>query len=102
MDIEISRKDGEENIKIFKPSTQEELESFNLVNGDKCEITVLDFCPFTLTFDVYTTIAYIVNEVEIQGSNYKLCFCFVDAYGQDSYSSFEDTKIIKKLINERR
>lgn len=95
-DIETARKDGEENVKNFIPSTEEEIKSFDLKIGDKCEIEVIDYCPFMGIYDTYETKAYVENEMLMQGTKYKLYFSYDDGYGLETSSKFEDTKILKK------
>lgn len=99
-EIEIARKTTEDNVKYFRPSTKEEIESFNLLNGEQCEIEVLDYCPFTLISDTYITKATVGNEMRIEGSNSEFYFSYDNSYGLESFCSLEKARIIKKIIFE--
>lgn len=99
-EIEIARKTTEDNVKDFRPSTKEEIESFNLLNGEQCEIEVLDYCPFTLISDTYITKATVGNKMRIEGSNSEFYFSYDNSYGLESFCSLEKARIIKKIIFE--
>ena len=84
-------------VQKFKPSTKDEIDSFNLSYNDKCLIKLIDTCPFTLNSSVYKTIAFVKDEMSIKDSNYKLFFLYDNSYGIESCTSFESVKIIEKI-----
>lgn len=90
----------EDNVKYFRPTTKEEIESFNLLNGEQCEIEVLDYCPFALISDRYITKATVRNEMRIEDSNFEFYFSYDNSYGLESFCSFEKARIIKKIMFE--
>ncbi len=92
------REKARKRIDSFKPSTHEEISAFNLKKGDKFEIELSTHCPFTWQEDISTVTGCVNDEMILKDNLYKLYFEFVDDYGQDSYCTFDNVKIIKKFL----
>jgi len=82
-----------EKIKLFKPSSIDEIKQLNLKPDDTCEIELVVTCPFTSIQYLDEKIGY-VNDIKIQDSEFDFSFCYVNDYGVDQYVSPEYVRII--------
>lgn len=85
------------NIDCFKPSTINEIIDFNIQVDELYLIQVVQFCRYKFENYLEDFEVTVVDWLQIQGSSFDKCFCFVDEYGQDSYVSFENARILKKI-----
>lgn len=87
---------AEERVLSFKPSSINELNTWNFKLGDKFEIEfeTIDACSGIL--DIVKTEAYIVN-VSFSHSYFDVAFCYVNQDGLDGWCILERAKIIRKI-----
>jgi hypothetical protein len=85
----------------LKISTIRDIYSFNPQLNEQYLIQVKQDCPFTNLPSISIVKAFVIDFLQIQSSKFKLCFCYVNNYGLDSYVPFEEVKIIKKLTKNQ-
>lgn len=73
------------------------IEKFNPQIKEEYLIQVEQICPFTNIQEITEIKALVIDFIQIGNNKSNLSFCYVNNYGLDSYTSFEEVRIIKKV-----